>query len=200
MSPMEKETKLVLSPEDFESVRRAGNIVDSRDQLNVYLHDPTRLGEETGYLRVRFETGRDPLATLKIPVDWAGDMRRMVEVERPLRELGPSFYPRPRRWAPLDTRVPEGFTEHFQSLGIHRLRRLGWMRNFRTVVELERGKSVELDRTLLPGRQLHYEVEIEHPVDEEHLSVVEAVKALAPSAVPSRVGKFSRFLSAAGLA
>lgn len=200
MSPMEKETKLVLSPRDFDVVRGAGTTVDSRDQLNVYLHDPSRLREETGYMRVRFERGRDPVATLKIPVDWVGDMRRMVEVERPLRELGPSLYPRPRRWVPLDTRVPEGFTEHFQSLGINRLRRLGWMRNLRTVVELEPGRRVELDRTMLPGRQLHYEAEIEHPVDEEHLLVVEAVKALAPSAVPSRVGKFSRFLSAAGLA
>ena len=127
MSPLEKETKLVVSPDDYRRLRELGTLLDQRDQLNIYFHDPTRLREGVGYFRVRFETGRDPVATLKIPVGWRGEMREMVEVERPLSELGPTLFPRPRRWVTVDTGVPEGFMEHFQALGITRLRRLGWM-------------------------------------------------------------------------
>jgi len=199
MSPIEKETKLVLSPEDYLRIRKEGQVVECRDQLNIYLHDPLRPREELGYFRVRFESGLDPVATLKIPVGWRGEMREMVEVERPLSQFGPALFPRPRRWVMVDTEVPEGFMEHFQSLGIKRLRRLGWMRNHRCVIELDALGTVDLDRTVLPDHVLHYEVEIENPVEEKHRALVERVRVLAPSASFSRVGKFSRFMSAAGL-
>lgn len=199
MSPKEKETKLVLSPEDYLRLLEGGQVVECRDQLNIYFHDPLRLGEELGYFRVRFESGLDPVATLKIPVGWRGEMREMVEVERPLSELGPALFPRPRRWVMVDTEVPEEFMEHFQGLGIRRLRRLGWMRNHRCVIELEALGTVELDRSVLPDGGLHHEVEIENPSEEKHQALVERVRVLAPSASFSRVGKFSRFLSAAGM-
>ena len=89
--------------------------------------------------------------------------------------------------------------EHFQALGITRVRRLGWMRNRRTVIELGSLGTVELDRTLLPNGRIHHEVEIEHPADEQHQALVGAVRALAPSAEFSRTGKFSRFMGAMGL-
>jgi hypothetical protein len=200
MSPIERETKLELSRQDYERVRGGGRLVEARDQLNIYLHDPNRLGEELGYFRVRFETGRDPVATLKIPTGWTGEMREMVEVERPLSELGPGLFPRPRRWVVVKTDVPEGLMEHFQGLGITRLRRLGWMRNLRCNIEWQGLGSVDLDRTILPDGNLHYEVEIEHPSEEKHRVLVEKVKTLAPSARFSRVGKFSRFMEAVGLA
>jgi len=199
MSPIERETKLVLSPEDYWKIRKRGRVAECRDQLNIYLHDPHRLREELGYFRVRFESGRIPVATLKVPIGWKGEMREMVEVERPLSEFGQALFPRPRRWVMVDTNAPEGFMEHFQGLGISRLRRLGWMRNHRCVIELEGLGSVELDRTVLPDRSLHFEVEIENPSEVKHLALVERVRALAPSASFSRVGKFSRFMSAVGL-
>ena len=199
MSPIEMETKLVLSPEDYLRIREGERVVEWRDQLNIYLHDPLRLREDLGYLRVRFESGLDSVATLKIPVGWRGEMREMVEVERPLSELGPALFPRPRRWVMVDTDLPEGFMEHFQASGIRRIRRLGWLRNYRCVIELEALGTVELDRSVLPDGGLHYEVEIENPSEEKHQALVERVRALAPSASFSRVGKFSRFMSAAGL-
>ena len=199
MSPIEKETKLVLTPEDQMRIREGAKVRECRDQLNIYLHDPLRLREELGYFRVRFESGSGPVATLKIPVGWRGEMREMVEVERPLSDFGSALYPWPRRWVPVEANVPEGFMEHFQALGITRVRRLGWMRNRRTVVELGSLGTVELDRTVLPNGQLHYEVEIEHPSQAEHQALVEAVRILAPSAEFSRTGKFSRFMTAIGL-
>lgn len=199
MSPMERETKLVVSEADYLRVRGAGRVLEERDQLNVYLHDPSRLADEVGYFRVRFEAGRPPVATLKIPVGWKGEMREMVEVERPLSELGPGLFPRPRRWVVVDTQVPEGFMDHIKALGITRLRRLGWMRNHRTVVEFSGLGTLELDRTVLPTGEVHYEVEIENPVKEAHVVLAEKVRTLAPSARFSRVGKFSRFLRALGL-
>jgi hypothetical protein len=198
MSPIEKETKLVISAQDYEKLRWGGNVQQCRDQLNIYLHDPVRVRESLGYLRVRFESGRAPSATLKIPAGWRGDMREMVEVERPLSELGPALFPRPRRWVTVDTGVPEGFMEHFRNLGITRLRRLGWMRNLRCLLACRDLGTVELDRTVLPGGEVLHEVEIEHPVDEVHQALVEGVRDMAPSARFTREGKFTRFLAAAG--
>ena len=199
MSPIEKETKLVLSAEDYRSILEGGRIVEATDQLNIYFHDPLRLRDEVGYFRVRFESGRIPVATIKIPVRWRGEMREMVEIERPLSELGPDLFPRPRRWVRVDPGLAEGFMEHFQGLGIRRLRRLGWMRNQRCVIDFGALGTVELDRAVLPDQKVLYEVEIENPSDEKHLGLVAKVKDLAPSARHTRVGKFSRFMSAVGL-
>ena len=147
MSPLERETKLILAPEDASRIRDGSRLVSCTDQLNIYFHDPARLFEHLGYFRVRFETGREPVATLKIPVGWKGEMREMVEVERPLADLGPSFYPRPRRWVTVSNEMPEGLMEHLQSLGIRRLRRLGWMRNRRWTLALDEIGTVE------PGKE-----------------------------------------------
>jgi uncharacterized protein YjbK len=198
MPPIEKETKLVLSLEDYDRLRAQGRTLDCRDQLNVYLHDPSRLKEEFGYFRVRFESGRDPVATLKIPWGWRGEMREMVEVEAPLLEMGPSLYPWPRRWVSVDHDLSGELKEQLQALGIRRLRRLGWMRNHRLVVELEGLGTVELDRTRLPDGTVHYEVEVEAPQEDLHLALVEKVRSIVPAATFSRIGKFSRFLSALG--
>ena len=199
MSPIERETKLVLSDEDYSRIREGGRVLECRDQLNIYLHDPLRLRDEIGYFRVRFESGRDPVATLKIPIGWKGEMREMVEFERPLSEMGPSLFPRPLRWVRVDTGLPEGFSEQFRVLGIHRLRRLGWMRNSRCIIQLGALGTVELDRTVLPGGEVHYEVEVEELAEERHRALVEGVRALAPAASFSRIGKFSRFMSSVGL-
>ena len=199
MSPIERESKLVLSGEDYLRFREAGRLVECTDQLNVYLYDPKRLGLKRGHFRVRFETHREPVATLKIPLGWKGEMREMIEIERPLSEMGPALSPRPRRWVPVENNVPEGFLEHFQSLGISHLRRLGWMRNRRCLMDLGGQGTVELDRTTLPGGKLHFEVEIENPSEERHLALVEQVRAMAPSATFTRIGKFSRFVAEVGL-
>jgi hypothetical protein len=199
MTPLERETKLTLSAEDYHRVREVGRILECRDQLNIYLHDPDRLHESVGYFRVRFESGRSPVATLKIQVGWRGAMREMIEVERPLEEMGPALYPWPRRWVVVDSGVPEGFMEHLQALGITRLRRLGWMRNLRCVLDLGSVAPVELDRTVLPGGTVLHEVEIESTHEEAHALLVDRIRELAPSATISPVGKFARFLEAVAM-
>lgn len=199
MAPLETETKLLVSPGDYRQVLEAGTLLECTDQLNIYLHDPARVGERGETFRVRFETDRVPVATLKLPAGWEGEMRRMVEMERPLSEMGPEFHPRPRRWVDLRLDGPEGFVEHFRDRGITRLRRLGWMRNRRCRLELPPQGIIELDRYRLPGGEVIHEVEIEHPEEAVHHRLVERVRALAPSAEVTRMGKFSRFLRALGL-
>jgi hypothetical protein len=199
MTSLERETKLTVSPEDYRTILERGRVLERRDQLNVYLHDPQRLKDGAGYFRVRYEEGREPVATLKIPAGWHGDTRQMVEVERPLREMGPALHPRPRRWVAVDRDAPEGFREHFRSLGITHLRRLGWMRNLRCVVGLPAGGVVELDRTVLPGGGVLHEVEVESASQETHGIMVERIRQMAPSAEVTRTGKFDRFLEALGL-
>jgi hypothetical protein len=196
---MERETKLIISSGDYRRLLETGDMTGCGEQLNVYLHDPARILEAHGYFRVRFESEKEPVATLKLPVGWKGEMREMVEVERPLSVLGPDLFPRPRRWVPVDPNLPGVFREHFRKLGITRLRRLGWMRNRRCVVHLGPSATVEVDRTRLPDGTVHFEVEIEDPSAEHHGALVERVTALAPSARATRVGKFTRFMVAAGI-
>lgn len=198
--PIEKETKLVVSPEDYQVILRRGKVLDCRDQLNVYLHDPARLSEGVGSFRVRFELDRQPMATLKIPIRWIGETREMLELERPLSEMGPAFFPRPRRWISVDSGIPEEYKKHFQDLGISRIRRLGWMRNHRCLLELGEIGHVELDRTRLPDGRVHLEAEIEEPSEGRHQALVAAVKKMAPSAKGTRIGKFTRFIASLGLA
>jgi hypothetical protein len=60
--------------------------------------------------------------------------------------------------------------------------------------------TVELDRTRLPGGCFHHEVEIETRDADLAGRLVTRIKEMASSATPSRVGKFSLFLEAAGIA
>lgn len=193
MAQIEKETKLTVSLEDYEGIRGRGRVLECREQLNIYLHDPARLNQGLGYFRVRFETGREPVATIKIPVAWEGGVRKMMELERPLRELGPGLFPRPRRKLRVQDELPGELGKYFEDLGITEIRRLGWMRNLRCVVDVGSG-VVELDRTRLPDGTVHHEVEIE--TDDDALQVVlgDTIREWAPSATESLVGKFSRFL------
>jgi uncharacterized protein YjbK len=193
LAQIEKETKLIVSPEDYDRIRERGVVLECREQLNVYYHDPSRLNEGLGYLRVRFEAGREPVLTLKIPVSWEGSVRRMVELEETLREVGPPLHPRPPRKIHVDNDLPSSMSGHFHNLDITRLQRLGWMRNLRCVVDMGSGE-VELDRTRLPDGTLQFEVEIETPDDALQAALTQTVMEWAPSATPSRIGKFSRFL------
>jgi len=196
MAHIEKEAKLTLSQVDYHRLREDCRVLECRDQLNVYLHDPHRLHEGLGYFRVRFESGREPMATLKIPKGWEGEVREMLEVEQPLSELGPGLFPWPRRRIEVARDLPGEMGRHFLALGITHLRRLGWMRNLRCLVEVVGAGVVELDRTELPGGTRHYEVEIETSEEAELQDLMTRIKEMAPSAAASQVGKFSRFLEA----
>jgi len=191
---LERETKLVLSAADHARLLSQFPVVECSEQLNVYYLDPDRLEEEVGYFRVRFSSSGQALATLKLPMGWRGEMREMVEVEQPLADLGPALYPRPPRWIEVASDLPDAFAGLLSPLGIVRLRRLGWMRNRRCVLDLSPHGTVELDRVVLPGGGLHFEAEIEDPHEERHLRLVERIRTMAPSAAYSRKGKVTRFL------
>jgi hypothetical protein len=191
---IEREAKLVVVPRDYRLLKAAATVLECRDQLNVYLHDPTRLEEGLGYLRVRYEAGRGASVTLKIPVGWTGAVREMVEVNAPLEALGPRLHPWPKRTLEVDSDLPREMREHFLSRRIRTLRRLGWMRNLRCLMEAEGVGRFELDRTRLPGGRIHHEVEVETDDDAHLHRIVAWIGAQAPSATLSRVGKFSLFL------
>jgi uncharacterized protein YjbK len=200
MAETEREAKLTLSRADYLRLREIFPVQECREQLNIYFHDPTRLHEGLGYLRVRFEPQREPWAALKIPRGWDGEVREMFEVEEPLRRFGPGLFPRPRRRIEVATDLTREMAEHFSSVGITHLRRLGWMRNRRCLMEVDDHGLVELDRTELPGGTVHYEVEVETTDQIRMRAILTRIRDLTPSASASRVGKFSRFLEAiAGL-
>jgi uncharacterized protein YjbK len=196
MAEMEREAKLTILPEDYHRLRQALPVQECREQLNVYLHDPTRLFEGLGYLRVRFQTRREPVVTLKVPRGWDGEVREMWEVEEPLHRCGPGLFPRPRRRIEVATDLTDEMADHFSSMGITHLRRLGWMRNHRCLLEVGDLGLVELDRTELPGGVVHFEVEVETADQNRMEALLDRIRELAPSASASRIGKFSRFLEA----
>lgn len=194
MTEIETETKLTVSAADYETIRRRGRVLECREQLNIYLHDPERLQEGLGYFRVRFETGKAPVATLKIPMGWDEGIRTMVEMEKPLEAMGPGLFPRPGRIVEVAEDLPPEMAGHFLALDITRLRRLGWMRNRRCLVASGEEGVLELDRTTLPDGSIHFEVEIETSEKEVRAALTARVLEWAPSARISRLGKFSRFL------
>ncbi len=194
VTEIETETKLTVSPADYERIRRRGRVLECREQLNIYLHDPERLQEGLGYFRVRFETGKAPMATLKIPVGWRGGVRTMVEMEKPLAAMGPGLFPRPGRTVEVRDALPPEMAGHFLALDITRLRRLGWMRNRRCLVVVGEEGVLELDRTILPDGSIHFEVEIETSDEAARAALTARIRKWAPSARISGVGKFSRFL------
>jgi hypothetical protein len=196
MTAVERETKLVLSSGDYRRLLDAGNLVECSDQLNVYYHDPGRLADAEGYLRVRFTAGKEPMVTLKVPLGWSGDLREMMEVERSLREMGKAFFPRPRRCLLVATDLPDEFAAPFVAAGITELWRLGWMRNHRCLLDFPPDGTVELDRTVLPDGVVVHEVEIESDREAAHEALVVQIRRHAPSARSTQVGKFTRFLQA----
>ncbi len=195
MAQIESEVKLTVSAGDYRHLLDVGRIVECREQLNIYLHDPGRLQEGLGYFRVRFETGKEPVASLKIPVGWEGDVRRMVEMEEPLQAMGPALYPRPHRRVAVRPHLPTAMARHFLDLGIEELRRLGWMRNRRCFVAFQGAGVAEVDRTILPDGSVQFEVEIETDDGAVRDALVARIRAEAPSARFSELGKFSRFLN-----
>lgn len=194
MPRIERETKLSISSDDYRSLLERESVLERIDQLNVYYHDPDQVGSGAGYLRIRFQGGRDTVATLKIMVRWSGDRREMLEVERPLDELGPTLFPRPPRRISVVRDLPAEFGEHFLAGGVEEIWRLGWLRNLRCMLELGSGGVVEVDRTRFPDGSIRYEVEIEEEDDAKAEQLVQQVRCLAPSARNSSMGKFSRFL------
>jgi hypothetical protein len=191
---IEREAKLVVVPADYRVLKASGTVLECRDQLNVYLHDPSRLEEDLGYLRVRYEAGRRAVVTLKTPLGWRGELRESAEMEVPLAALGPNLNPWPKRSLQVERDLPPEMREHFRGQGIRSLRRLGWMRNLRYLMKVVGVGRFELDRTRLPGGKIHHEVEVETNDEAELHRILAWTRARAPSATASRVGKFSLFL------
>ncbi len=198
MSSIETELKLLLSEEEYERLRREAEnpLVQGPAERLLARSRPPRGGP--GLFPIRYRNGSvpggDPEDSRRLGWGHAKDAGGGAAAGRP----GACSLSTSRRWIHVERDLPEAFRGHFQRLGIRRLRRLGWMRNLRCVVELEPTGSVELDRTVLPGGRVRHEVEIEDPSPESRAALQSMIMALAPGARVSRVGKFSSFLAASG--
>lgn len=195
MSSIERESKLELSREEFELLKRSGTPVRCIPQLNVYYGDVGRRAGKGAALRIRHVPGAPAIVTVKTPITREDGYRATREYEAPFPT--PPSRPRNTRPRSLDvaTDLPEEHAECLRAKGIERLRRLGWMRNERWVVRIG-GADIELDRTTLPTGRVVYEAEFEHEDPAAHRAVVARIRELAPGARPSNTSKSERFFRA----
>ena len=188
----EIETKIELSAASFQHVLSSSTILETIEQLNVYYDCANAIAARAGSLRIRYVPGTAPVMTLKLPVGRAGGKRTSSEIEVEIA----------RRLPPVVLRahdLPAEIATALNEVCTGAPRRLGAMRNRRTVVRLPEGDSAEMDEVTLPGGVKFYEVEIESGDDAVHESAVASIQALARDWKWSERGKFQRFRAALGL-
>lgn len=185
----EIETKIELSEQSFRHVLSRSTVLETIEQLNVYYDCNDAVAARSGSLRIRYVKGMAPVMTFKLPVDRVGGKRTSSEIEAPIAQR---FPPRVLR----DTQMPRAIAAAVANVCTRSPRRLGAMRNTRSVVRLPGGDIVEMDEVTLPGDVIFYEVEIENASDAVHDSAVAAIQALTQDWKWSARGKFQRFRAA----
>jgi adenylate cyclase class IV len=183
----EVETKLHVDAGGYLRILYSGKLISRVDQLNAYYDDQWRLADSGATFRVRLSNGEQSKMTLKLPARWNGESRSCTEIEEPL-----DFGLRPPRCL-LCATIPQPFGKPLRDLGIESVRRVGAMRNRRSVVQLGSVGTVELDYARLPGGIDFFEVEIESPDADARRQLAGTVRELAAGATVSHISKFERF-------
>lgn len=192
MESIERETKLMLDEADFRRLRSHGEVRSVTRQLNIYYDDGEALSSRGMTFRIRQRSDGPPVLTLKTRVSEDGGYRESSEHEEPLRPAAAwRAAARPLRIS-VERDLPPAYARLIRPLGVTELRRLGCLRNERTVIRIPEGE-LELDRSTLPHGEVVHEAEIEEDDPAAHQRLVDAVMAIAPSARPSTTGKFGRF-------
>jgi uncharacterized protein YjbK len=186
----EVEAKLMLNSEDFRFLQRSGQVLKRKTLLNVYYDCGHKLASKAVTCRVRMSAGADPVFTLKMPVTKSCGDREAVEIESVMGHRIPAA--EVNVWADL----PPEIAAHLMALGVTRLERLGWMRTERVVVLLAGSLMAELDAVSLPDGSRLYEAEVENEDDTIRRRTVQWIREHAPSAQPSHLSKYERFVRA----
>jgi uncharacterized protein YjbK len=194
-SSLEVESKLELSRFDFEHLLGSGQTQKTTEQLNVYYDSEGLLAASGSTFRVRFATGRMPVVTLKIPIYSHDGCRTSREIEAPITQAIASLRGRVSIPRIIDVQrlLAPDFADALSKLNISTLRRVGYMRNRRHVVEFAGLGTVELDWAKLPDGKDFYEAEIESDDFEERRRLVDFVRQVVPASRPSTISKFERF-------
>jgi uncharacterized protein YjbK len=193
----EIESKWTLSRDGFDVLLSRCHVVRCMDQLNVYFDHRWTLASIGATCRLRLVPHEAVVFTLKVPVKWGDDgTRESMEFEMPAHSafdrqfsLFVSSFERARLTAPV--------REVLERFHVEYLRRVGWMRNTRRVLQLNSGEQFELDAFCLPGGEWCYEVEVEERDCERRSSLVTSIRRWVPTAFPSTASKFERFTAAA---
>lgn len=192
---VELETKLEVDERGFQILKESTIIKKCVDQLNVYYDDAWKLAQCSATLRVRYQRGRQPQLTLKVPVEYRGEKRVMREFETEFAGACTRDECRVKSHLRLSIveDLPPEMGHQVSQLGVRKLRRVGWMRNQRYVLLIEGVGELELDRVGLPNGATVYEAEIESSDPVVHQQLVAFVRERVPSAQHSEISKFERF-------
>jgi inorganic triphosphatase YgiF len=196
---IEVEAKLELQRDAYIELLQIGSIKQEIEQLNVYYDSEWILAGHGATFRVRFARGALPVCTLKIPisVDNSG-LRVSREIEEPLQAATtrPAASIAPARSFPVQS-LSARYRDALGSVNVDRLRRVGWVRNRRTVIEIRGLGEVEVDQLRLPNGITFFEAEIEHADRAVIGALSQFLRQRWPSVRPSSMGKFERFRRAA---
>jgi hypothetical protein len=196
---LEVEAKLELQRDVYVELLQIGSIKREIEQLNVYYDSEWILAGQGATFRVRFARGAEPVCTLKLPIssDSSG-LRVSREIEEPLQaatfRLGSSIA-LPRIFSVQS--LSAQYRDALRDVNVDRLRRVGWVRNLRTAVEIPGLGEVEVDQLRLPNGTTFFEAEIEHADRAVIGRLSRFLTQRWPTVRPSNVGKFERFRRAA---
>lgn len=196
MTQHEVETKLTVSKEDFESLLQHGKVQDCINQLNVYFDQGHQLSSRASTFRIRlFGAGKPSVMTLKVPVQSENrdldETRRTLEVEK---ELDSHNAEHPPKGLDVAQDLPSEFETELSKLNLSYLQRLGAMRTWRHLVQISSDVIIEADHVRLPSGEEFYEIEFESESPERHQEVLDTIRDLISSSVPSRCSKYERFV------
>lgn len=191
MAEQEIETKLKVTREDFERLRKEGTVREKIEQRNFYYDQDEELSRASATFRIRFYSSGEPVMTLKLPRRGKGEARTCLEVESKLDDR--DFCPKE---VDVEQDLPDEFSQPLRQLGVRDLERLGSMPNSRFLVCLTDDLEVEMDRARLPTGEEFYEVEFESDDLEEHHRAKDLIHSLVSSAHSSGLSKYERFVRA----
>lgn len=188
----EIESKWTISRAGFDQLLLHCDVVSCTEQLNIYFDHCWALAGVGATCRFRLAPREAAVFTLKVPVTWRNDStRESVEIEMPATSaFNHRFSTLVRAFE--HEQLARSIRDQLERLHVHRLQRVGWIRNTRRVLRLSSGEAFELDAFRLPGGERCYEVEIEEENEGRRSVLIAAVRSLVPTASPSRVSKSQR--------
>lgn len=189
-SVTERESKFELEEAAFTAILERMKAAKVIDQETIYFDDSWRLAKLAATCRLRVSAEECTL-TLKVPVQWEGDVRTSREIPLKL-EPATAAWLRGSREIEVETQLPPELGEALLPLGVNCLRQVGKLdtRRYRIVVQ-DLGK-LDLDVFDLPNGVRVFEAEIETEDAAAQGRLAGWLKVMAPTARPVRASKFER--------
>ncbi|MBY0370719.1 CYTH domain-containing protein [bacterium] len=173
---MEKELKFGLTAQEYRKLNRLSH--SPKTQKNTYFDFQNKLGRGGAGLRLREQTGKAPILTLKAEIrQTAKKAKQGWHVRQEWEQsVSPKVASALRRgklpWAHLDSTVVTRLRALFPKLNLESLKAIGTLKTRRSILKVGKFKG-ELDAAQV-GRHRFYELEVETSASEAARRAVES--------------------------